>query len=786
MDEVKKVRVLTATPFVPPGVEASLPAAHYDDVLFLKPASKIQILYTDPTDDTSPLPLSSLCRFVKYQFNNPIVPFVKVEGLQYLIRRKKDAEWEELPNLLVVGERSAAEHTYRRLLEKINEFKTFLVTAYSDIAGEQQLEKGIIPEVVEKCYNFDLPLEERILNVISYVFSTILPAPFIRQLPERAFFVEAVYYFVENTEWTVEGVLETLTLLVDRAITFHKTHYELHEKVEREKVRQNQLHSLYIYKRFVEEDIKRLQGSVGGGLYSVEQIRQLYEKKKDELPSDVREYVEEQISYLENTGGLTNVEGAFISRHVLYLLELPWETMATDPPLPIDAAEKVLNERFYGMRRVKERVLDLLYTMERLNLQNLKGRILCFVGPPGVGKTAMSLYLAHVLRRPLQKIHLGGISDETEIRGHRRTYVGATAGRIIEAIKRAGVKNPIIVLEEIDKLTHGGIKGDPIAALMEVLDPEQNHSFIDHYVDFPFDLSKVFFIATANIEEDIHPTLRDRLEVVHLRPYFLPEKVAITKDFLLPKVCEDLGIGVNEVKFPEKNIRWFVEHYSFGGGVRELERNLRLIIERHLRRHPHRQITPELIKSYLMSPPERKLRKLETPMVGVAPLLVVTSSGEGDVEFVQVSRASKVKKENNVYSGRLGEVPKEVIEVALSLLARHGIEIDHPVHVHQTSHSVKKEGSSGGVSTFCALYSYATGRPIPTNWAFTGEIDLLGFVHPVGGIDAKLVAAEQAGYTCVFLPIGNKEDVELMDFSVNIEIKYVKTVDEILEHLKGG
>lgn len=778
---LRKVKVMTATPFVPPYVTMAVPVLTIQEALSLKPSEKIILRYQNPVDEDT-LPLSSLCIYKRLIYNNPIIPFLEVEGTNFILT--KDGEDLIMGDPPLLGEEKVADQLYLHILESLTDLKNKISQWYEGITP-QHFELNMLGEISSVISLVNIPIEKRVLSLISYTFTHIYAPPFVRRPADQLFFAEMVNKFVSETEWSVEGILLSLKEIVDAAHIFHSTHFELVEKVEEEHKKQQKLMSLSIFKRVVEEDIQKLQGKTSA--YGMEQLRSTFEKKKEDLPPEVREYIEENLEYIERSGGLMSVEGAFLSRHINYLLELPWNTVSEEEPLPLDEAERLLNDRFYGMRRVKERVLDLLSVMHRLNLPNLKGRILCFVGPPGVGKTALSLYLSDVLKRPLQKVHVGGISDETEIRGHRRTYVGATAGRIIEAIRRAKVKNPIIVLEEIDKVTHGGIKGDPIAALMEVLDPEQNHSFVDHYVDFPFDLSKVFFVATANDEDMIHPTLRDRMEIVYLRPYFIHEKIKIATDFLLPKICEDLKISPSSIKWRGNTMKWFIENYSFGGGVREIERSLRLVIERHLRRNPDKPLTPQFIKEYMMSPPYVRLRKLDKPEVGVAPLLVVYGSGEGGVEFVQISKPSLKERKQHVLTGNLRDVPKEVVEVCLTLLQRYNIDVGNEVvHVHQTSMGLPKSGPSGGLSTFSALYSYYTKEPLPTDWAFTGEVDLLGNVHPVGGIAAKLVAAEQSGFTTVVLPAANKDDVKLMDFKVRLKIYYVKHTDEVVKLLKQG
>lgn len=780
---LREINLILATPFVPPKMKVIVPALNFEDVLMLTKGETVLLTYPDPAKQRKTLPIGTLATFDSYFYNNAVVPFIRVEGLQYAIRRND--VWEFLPEPVMDIDVIRGEELYRQVMEKTAQLRKIYRDYYN--TTDEELMKGMMNEVVPVVTNLSVPLVRRVEALISYVFSLVFAAPYVQRVDVQVLFSDTTEYFCSKLSWTVSKILERLSEVLDLTMRFHKQYYDIKVKAEEEQRRQQNIYLYEVLKRVLDKEFQSLVPRKTRD-NRIAKLRELFEEKKPFLPPDAVAYIEENLPLLEEQRYLSSAEEAPLYRHLSFLLELPWGKSSEEPPMDLDEAERFLNKRFYGMKIVKERLLDILFTMRRLNLPSLRGRILCLVGPAGVGKTALSLCLSEILRRPLQKVNVGGISDESEIRGHRRTYVGATAGRLMEAIRRAQVNNPIIVLEEIDKLHHGGYKGDPIAALMEALDPEQNHMFTDHYVDFPFDLSKVFFIATANDADLIFPPLRDRMEILYLRPYFINEKVIILKDYILPRVYNELQVDQKDVPITEETLRWMVINYSLGGGVRNLERDSRLIIERHLRRRPSQPVKEEHIIEYLMEPPRPPYKKLDEPTVGVAPVLSVTSSGDGVVEFVQVSEQPLGNQ--HTFSGGLKEVPKESSMVAY-LLVQKFVQFSKPVHVHMTSMAVQKEGPSGGLSTFCALYSFVTQKPLPSDWAFTGEIDLLGNVHPVGGIAPKLVAAELAGFKTVFLPEGNRKDVELLEFPVSLDLKFVKNVKEVVDliekyHETGG
>lgn len=770
---LREINLILATPFVPPKMKVVVPAFNFEEVLMLTKGETVLLTYPDPTDQKKFLPIGTLATFDSYLYNNAVVPFIKVESLQYAIRRNDG--WEFLPEPTMDIDNTMGEEIYRQVMEKTAQLRKLYRDLYN--TNDEELMKGLMNEIFPIVVNPSVPLTQRVEALISYVFSLVFAAPYIRRGDIQVLFSDITEYFFPKLSWTVSKILEGLSEVLDLTMRFHRQYYDLKVKAEEEQQRQQSAFLYDILRKVLDREFqslvpKKIQDN------RIARLRELFEEKRPFLPTEAITYIERNLPLLEEQKYLSSAEEAPLYRHLSFLLELPWGKSSEEPPMDLDEAERFLDRRFYGMKVVKERLLDILFTMRRLNLSSLRGRILCFVGPAGVGKTALSLCLSEILRRPLQKVNVGGISDESEIRGHRRTYVGATAGRLMEAIHRAQVNNPIIVLEEIDKLHHGGYKGDPIAALMEALDPEQNHSFVDHYVDFPFDLSKVFFIATANDADLIFPPLRDRMEILYLRPYFINEKVIILKDYILPRVYRELQVDEKDVPITEETLKWMVINYSLGGGVRNLERDSRLIIERHLRRRPSQPVKEEHIIEYLMEPPRPPYKKLDEPTVGVAPVLSVTSSGDGVVEFVQVSEQPLGNQ--HTFSGGLREIPKESSMVAY-LLVQKFVPFVKPVHVHMTSMAIQKEGPSGGLSTFCALYSFVRGKPLPSDWAFTGEIDLLGNVHPVGGIAPKLVAAELAGFKTVFLPEGNRKDVELLEFPVSLDLKFVKNVKEVVD-----
>ncbi|MGD0838860.1 MAG: endopeptidase La [Polyangia bacterium] len=472
-----------------------------------------------------------------------------------------------------------------------------------------------------------------------------------------------------------------------------------------------------------------------------------------------------------------------------WLVELPW-SITTEDKLDIPAARDILNADHYDLEKVKKRILE--YLAVRKLKTDKKGPILCLVGPPGVGKTSLGKSIARALGRKFMRISLGGVRDEAEIRGHRRTYVGSLPGRIIQGMKKVGSNNPIFMLDEIDKLGHD-FRGDPAAALLEVLDPEQNHAFSDHYLEVSFDLSKVMFIATANILDPVPPALRDRLEVLEIPGYTREEKLNIAKQFLIKKQVEEHGLTDERLVFDDAAVGEIIDSYTREAGVRNLEREVANVIRAvavlvaEEKAQPKEVVDIKRIPDFLG--PQRFLPEVaeRTAEAGVATGLAWTPVG-GDILFIEATRMNG--KGNLVLTGQLGEVMKESAQAALSFIRAHarwlglddGFLERSDIHLHIPAGAIPKDGPSAGVTMFAAMVSLLTGKPVRSDVAMTGEITLRGLILPVGGIKEKFLAAHRAGIKRVIMPERNHKDV--IDIPEQprkeLEIIYVKRMDELL------
>jgi ATP-dependent Lon protease len=487
-----------------------------------------------------------------------------------------------------------------------------------------------------------------------------------------------------------------------------------------------------------------------------------------------------------------------VSRTYLeWMTALPWTKSSADPEIDIVKGQQILDEDHYDLEKVKERILDYL-AVKKLQ-PGMKGPILCFLGPPGVGKTSLGKSIARALGRKFVRISLGGMHDEAEIRGHRRTYIGALPGQIIQGLRRAETNDPVFMLDEVDKLGRD-FRGDPSSALMEVLDPEQNSAFRDHYLDVPFDLSKVLFIATANWMDPIPEPLRDRMEIIELAGYTEVENLHIAKKYLIPKQGTEHGLKVGEqIEFTDEGLREIVHAYTREAGVRNLEREIATLTRKQARRLAEGKtdkliVTPEVVHEALGVPKYRAEREVEDRVKrpGVSVGLVWTPAG-GDIIFIEATRMRGGKQ--FTMTGHLGEVMQESMTAALSWVRanaeRYGVDPDffrkHDIHIHVPSGAVPKDGPSAGVAMVTALVSLLTSRPVRPHVAMTGEISLSGFVLPVGGIKEKVLGAKRAGIREVILPAENEPNVQedLQGVLDGIQIHYVKTADQALERALG-
>ena len=518
------------------------------------------------------------------------------------------------------------------------------------------------------------------------------------------------------------------------------------------------------------------------------QIRELLEKA--DLPADVRKEAERELSRLEKIQPASPEYGV-IRTYLEYVLELPWH-VSTEDKLDIPHARQVLDEDHFGLKEVKERILEQLGVL-RLN-PDAKAPILCLVGPPGVGKTSLGQSIARALNRKFERMSLGGLHDEAEMRGHRRTYIGAMPGRLIQAIRRAGANNPVLMLDEVDKLGRD-FRGDPAAALLEVLDPEQNKTFRDNYLDLEFDLSKVLFVTTANALDTIPQPLLDRMEILRLSGYSEEEKMLIARRYLIPRQLKHAGLTAEQVILPDETLRKIISGYTREAGLRRLERAIGSVVRKVALRFAEGNSEAITIDAAVLSDmlgpdhfsPEQMRRSLPA---GVATGLAWTESG-GDVLYIESTLLPNGK--GLTLTGQLGEVMQESVKAAQSYLWSHAAELsidpaafrNSGVHVHVPAGAIPKDGPSAGVTMATALASLYTGLPARNDTAMTGELTLTGLVLPIGGIKEKVLAARRAGIRRVVLPKANQKDLRDLPEEVRAEMEFVfaERIGEVLDAL---
>ncbi len=538
------------------------------------------------------------------------------------------------------------------------------------------------------------------------------------------------------------------------------------------------------------EQMKAIQKELGEGDDQAREIDELRERiDAAGMPDDVKKEAVRELDRLSKMP-VAAAEYTVARTYIDWLITLPW-SVRSDESIDLAHAQQVLDAEHSGLHRAKDRILE--YLAVRKLKPDVKGPILCFVGPPGVGKTSLARSIASSIGRKFVRVSLGGMRDEAEIRGHRRTYIGALPGQVIQGLRRAGARNPVFILDEIDKLG-ADFRGDPASALLEVLDPEQNHAFRDHYLDVPFDLSEVLFITTANVLDTIPPPLRDRMEVLEIAGYTEEEKVQIAREHLITKQVVNHGLAVEEVSFSDDAVRHIVRGYTREAGVRSLEREIGAICRKIARRRAEGQtgavvVTPVVIEDMLGAPRhiEEELRD-RTRDPGVAIGLAWTAVG-GDVLFIEASRMAGSNQ--LTLTGQLGDVMKESARIALSWFrahaARYGVDPnfykDAEIHLHVPSGAIPKDGPSAGITLVTALASALSGRPVRPDLAMTGEITLSGRILPVGGIKEKVLAARRAGIRDVILPRQNEKNVRedlTDDLRKGLVVHYVDEMDEVL------
>ena len=580
----------------------------------------------------------------------------------------------------------------------------------------------------------------------------------------------------------VRGRLEKLSTILNREVELVELGHKIQSQVQSE-LNKNQKEF------YLRQQMRAIQKELGEGDPRSGEIEELRKKIEDaQMPEEARKAAENELERLRIIPP-ESAEHSMVRTYLEWLVNLPW-SISTEDNLDIPHARQVLDEDHYDLEKIKDRILE--YLAVRKLRHDPKGPILCFVGPPGVGKTSLGRSIARAMGRKFIRLSLGGIRDEAEIRGHRRTYIGSLPGRIIQSIRTAGSNNPLFMLDEVDKLGMD-FRGDPASALLEVLDPEQNFSFSDHYLDVPFDLSKVMFITTANYLEPVPPALRDRMEVIELAGYSEEEKLEIAKRHLIPKQIRENGLTDSLITFADEAVWTIARSYTHEAGVRNLEREIGRVCRKIARAVTEGQTEPVVVnmdKVAELLGPEKYFSEVaeRTQDPGVAIGLAWTPNG-GDILFIESTRMAG--KKGLTLTGHLGEVMKESAQAALSYIRsradRLGIPADFfencDLHIHVPAGAIPKDGPSAGITMAVSLASLLTGRPVRSHVAMTGEITLRGKVMPIGGVKEKVLAARRAGVTTVILPKRNQKDLEDVPANVRAEMqfRFVDTIDEVLD-----
>lgn len=632
------------------------------------------------------------------------------------------------------------------------------------------LGKQIIPDLVEIIKSIEEP--GRLADVVASVLDLN---------PEEG---QGILYILDPVE-RLRVVHDKLLKEVGILELQHKIRVSAREAIEKDQ-----------REYFLRQQIKAIQEELGEKDEKKEEIEN-YKKKIEEsgMPDNIKEEAEKQLKRLERMHP-DSAEAGVIRTYLDWLVELPWDKRTKDR-LDLKIAKKILDEDHYDLEKIKERILEYLAVLklkkQKTKDPSIKGPILCFVGPPGVGKTSLGKSIAKALNRKFVRISLGGVRDEAEIRGHRRTYVGALPGKIIQAIKQAATKNPVLMLDEVDKIGLD-FRGDPTAALLEVLDPEQNKEFVDHYLGVPFDLSEVMFICTANRIDTIPRPLLDRMELIRLSGYSEEEKLNIAKKYLIPKQLKENGLDEKTVEFTDKAIQFIIRGYTREAGVRNLERQIGSIIRKIAKEIVEKgskkkyKITEKLVKKFLGAPiytPEKE-KKDE---IGVVTGLAWTEVGG---EILKIEATKMPGKGGLILTGSLGDVMKESAKIAYSYVKSKAQELNidpeefskYDIHVHVPAGAIPKDGPSAGISITTAIASLLSQRPVRSDVAMTGEITLTGKVLPIGGLKEKILAAKRAGIKNVILPKGNKEEV-MSDLPAYVRkavnLIFVEHIDEVLK-----
>jgi ATP-dependent Lon protease len=668
---------------------------------------------------------------------NASEPYFLVEIEQYIEQYEKSAQLEALMRNLV------------------HQFEQYV-----------KLSKRIPPETVVSVVNIDDP--GRLSDIV------------VSHLPLR---IEDKQRILESVEITDR--LENLCAILSKELEIVELERRINVRVRKQMEKTQKEY-------YLREQIKAIQRELGEKDERVAEGEEYREKIAEaKLPKDVEEKALKEVERLEKMPPMA-AEATVVRNYLDWLLALPW-TKSTRDRLDINMVQQILDEDHYGLHKVKERIIE--YLAIRKLAKKMKGPILCFVGPPGVGKTSLGKSIARALERKFVRISLGGVRDEAEIRGHRRTYVGALPGRIIQGMRTAGSKNPVFLLDEVDKMSMD-FRGDPSAALLEVLDPEQNNAFSDHYIEIPFDLSNVMFITTANLAYNIPRPLMDRMEVIYISGYTEEEKLQIALRHLIPKQLKEHGLSRENLTISENAVRRLIREYTRESGVRNLERQIaslcrktaKEIVADNNNKRKRIRMTIKNIEQFLGIPQYRYGTAEKSDQVGVATGLAWTEVG-GDTLFIEVT-ACKGKGALTL-TGKLGDVMRESAQAGYSYVRSRAatLGIDEQfyekvdIHIHIPEGAISKDGPSAGITMATALASALTGRKVRHDVAMTGEITLRGRVLPVGGLKEKILAAHRAGIKTIIMPLENKKDLEDIPQNVKSKLEFilVEHMDEVLE-----
>jgi ATP-dependent Lon protease len=663
-------------------------------------------------------------------------------------------------------------------------------TDYMAVVVEPMLGKPADPDVLKEYMGKVLVLFEQYAKVSHHLafegiaaslkvddperFADTLSAHLAVTTPEKQMLLEAesVYERLQKLQDLLEVEVEKVN--IDRRIN---------NKVKKQMERAQKEY-------YLNEKIKAIHQELGRKDDKTDDLEDLKKKIGETgLPKEAKEKADTELRRLEAMPPVS-AEATVSRNYIEWLIGVPWKKASRESK-DLTRAEKILNEDHYGLEKVKERILEFLAV--RQLVQKTKGSIICFIGPPGVGKTSLAKSIARALNRKFVRLSLGGVRDEAEIRGHRRTYIGAFPGQIVQMMKKAGTVNPVFLLDEVDKLS-SDFRGDPASALLEVLDPEQNHTFVDHYLDVEYDLSKVMFIATANIADPIPPALKDRMELIPLSGYTPNEKLAIARQFLVPKQREANGLKAPQIEFSDDAISAIATGYTREAGVRNLEREIGGVCRKVARKIVQKKaetpvsVTAENLREFLGKTRFRNRRKGEVSEVGIATGLAWTEAG-GEILMTETSLLKG--KGNVTLTGSLGEVMKESARAAVSYVRSRAEMYDadpnfhekFDIHVHVPEGAIPKDGPSAGITMAVSLFSAVTKIPVLKDVAMTGEITLRGKVLPVGGIKDKILAAYRAGIRTVILSAENDKDLDDLPAEVrnDMEFHLVSNMDEVIK-----